>query len=318
MTRGDRLRRTLVAAVCLGSGIAFAALLPGSGAGADRGGHESCSSPSSHAPWPWPHSGQSTTEAPSQTEDSSDVEAAGKHDSPGCSPSDDRSSSPGGDHGTPTHHHGRPTHHHGTPTDQADPKHRPGSPTASPSGHEGTKTHGPQPTSPPVTSESGRLPGTSSPPPIGGGVGHPSGSPPGRESPTGTQTSEPSGPGQSTEPGTSTSAAGPPVVPPAGGGAATSAPRRTTAPTPGIASVPASDTTLTLGAENSTSTSTPAPPSQSDATSSSGPGQQVEVAAKSTVGSNDSVLLAVLLLCFTIAVSGVVLVAGRRSGRRAR
>ncbi|HYU04823.1 MAG TPA: hypothetical protein VEL02_13340 [Jatrophihabitantaceae bacterium] len=75
---------------------------------------------------------------------------------------------------------------------------------------------------------------------------------------------------------------------------------------------------MTLGAENSTSTSTPAPPSQSDSATSSGSGQRVEVAARSTAGANDSVLLAVLVLCFTIAVSGVVLVAGRRSGRRAR
>ncbi|HEY2984167.1 MAG TPA: hypothetical protein VGJ38_08455, partial [Jatrophihabitantaceae bacterium] len=86
--------------------------------------------------------------------------------------------------------------------------------------------------------------------------------------------------------------------------------------TPTIASVPASDTTLTLGAENSTST--PAPPSQSHSTAASGSGRRVEVAARSTAGANDSVLLAVLVLCFTIAVSGVVLVAGRRSGRRAR
>jgi len=64
--------------------------------------------------------------------------------------------------------------------------------------------------------------------------------------------------------------------------------------------------------------STSVPPSQSDTATSSGSGQRVEVAARSTAGANDSVLLAVLVLCFTIAVSGVVLVAGRRSGRRAR
>jgi hypothetical protein len=82
--------------------------------------------------------------------------------------------------------------------------------------------------------------------------------------------------------------------------------------------VPASQTTLTLGAVN---TSTPSVPPSRTTTTTQTSGQSsspFEVAAKSSVGANDSALLAVLVLGFTIAVSGVVLVAGRRGGRRTR
>jgi hypothetical protein len=47
-------------------------------------------------------------------------------------------------------------------------------------------------------------------------------------------------------------------------------------------------------------------------------GSQVEVAAKSAEGADDSLLLAALVLGFTFAVSGVVVAAGMRGGRRAR
>jgi hypothetical protein len=55
-----------------------------------------------------------------------------------------------------------------------------------------------------------------------------------------------------------------------------------------------------------------------DASTNSKNEAQAEQAARNAVGSraNDTLLLAVLVLGFAVAVSGVVIAAGRRGGRR--
>jgi hypothetical protein len=45
---------------------------------------------------------------------------------------------------------------------------------------------------------------------------------------------------------------------------------------------------------------------------------QFDLKANSAGGANDSVLLTSLVIVFALAVSGVVIVAGRRAGRRSR
>jgi hypothetical protein len=44
--------------------------------------------------------------------------------------------------------------------------------------------------------------------------------------------------------------------------------------------------------------------------------EHAEQGAKNAAGANDTLLLAALVLVFTVAVSGVVVAAGRRGGRR--
>jgi hypothetical protein len=88
---------------------------------------------------------------------------------------------------------------------------------------------------------------------------------------------------------------------------------------PVLGSAPASDTGLTLapagGGAAPPPASRPATQPSPRPTSSTGR-QQVEIAAKSTVGANDSILLSGLVMVFALAVSGVVVIAGRRAGRR--
>lgn len=74
----------------------------------------------------------------------------------------------------------------------------------------------------------------------------------------------------------------------------------------------AGDASKPTGQQND---SPPAPNSSANAGSNQASGEQ---AAKKAVGAgaDDTLLLAVLVLGFTVAVSGVVIVAGRRGGRR--
>ncbi len=89
--------------------------------------------------------------------------------------------------------------------------------------------------------------------------------------------------------------------------------------TPSLGSVPASNTTLTLAPASGAGVS---PPTGGNATSPPAPAprssqrQPVDVAAKSSVGADDSILLAGLVMVFALAVSGVVIIAGHRAGRR--
>jgi hypothetical protein len=106
------------------------------------------------------------------------------------------------------------------------------------------------------------------------------------------------------------------VGPTGGNDISHSAPSTTSDSTTGSSSHPSTTT------GSSSSTAGGDSPHTGDAQqSSSANGQdksQVEVAAKSAEGADDSLLLAALVLGFTFAVSGVVVAAGMRGGRRAR
>ncbi len=89
-----------------------------------------------------------------------------------------------------------------------------------------------------------------------------------------------------------------------------SAPR----PAPSLTRIPADQTTLTLPAGQ------PGPPRPAPSTRTGPPSEQrheVEVAANSLTAAGDSLVLIGLVLTFILAVSGLVLAAGRRRGRRA-
>jgi hypothetical protein len=88
------------------------------------------------------------------------------------------------------------------------------------------------------------------------------------------------------------------------------------APVPRLARVPAAQTVLTLAAAGpDPAQSTPASPAP---TSIGEANRRIEVAANSATAINDSLLLVGLLLGFVLAVSGLVLAAGRRGGLAAR
>jgi len=88
------------------------------------------------------------------------------------------------------------------------------------------------------------------------------------------------------------------------------------APAPSLARVPAAQTVLTLPAAGpDPAQSTPASPAP---TSIGEANRRIEVTANSATAINDSLLLVGLLLGFVLAVSGLVLAAGRRGGLTAR
>jgi hypothetical protein len=92
-----------------------------------------------------------------------------------------------------------------------------------------------------------------------------------------------------------------------------------------VGHVPPSTTTSSVGNGNPRA---PAPPSKpanqsdgsaqtTDASANSNHGAAEKAAKKADgAGADDTLLLAVLVLGFTVAVSGVVIAAGRRGGRR--
>src|SRR6266536_3656910 len=84
------------------------------------------------------------------------------------------------------------------------------------------------------------------------------------------------------------------------------------APPPSLARVPAAQTALTLAAAGpDPAQSTPASPAPAAIGEAN---RRIEVAANSATAINDSLLLVGLLLGFMLAVSGLVLAAGRRGG----
>ena len=88
------------------------------------------------------------------------------------------------------------------------------------------------------------------------------------------------------------------------------------APPPSLARVPAAQTALTLAAAGpGPAQSTPASPASASIGEAN---RRIEVAANSATAINDSLLLVGLLLGFMLAVSGLVLAAGRRGGLAAR
>ncbi len=88
------------------------------------------------------------------------------------------------------------------------------------------------------------------------------------------------------------------------------------APPPSLARVPAAQTALTLAAAGpDPAQSTPASPGTASIGEAN---RRIEVAANSATAINDSLLLVGLLLGFMLAVSGLVLAAGRRGGLAAR
>jgi len=83
------------------------------------------------------------------------------------------------------------------------------------------------------------------------------------------------------------------------------------APTSGLSRIPASGTVLTLGADHS---APPAQPSPRPTTSRSEPQHRVEVAPHAATTANASLVLTGAVFAFTLAVSGIVFAAGRRTG----
>ena len=86
------------------------------------------------------------------------------------------------------------------------------------------------------------------------------------------------------------------------------------APTPGLTRIAADRTTLTLTAGQP---NRPRPTRSTPTGSPSEQRHQVEVAANSTTAAGGSLVLVGLVLTFILAVSGLVLAAGHRRGRRA-
>jgi hypothetical protein len=86
------------------------------------------------------------------------------------------------------------------------------------------------------------------------------------------------------------------------------------APVSGLSRIPASGTVLTLGADQS---APPTQPSPRATTSRREPQHRVEVAPHAATTANASLVLTGGIFAFTLAVSGIVFAAGRRTGRRA-
>ncbi len=85
------------------------------------------------------------------------------------------------------------------------------------------------------------------------------------------------------------------------------------APTSGLSRIPASGTVLTLSADPS---APPTQPSLRTTSSRSEPQHRVEVAPHAATTANASFVLTGAVFAFTLAVSGIVFAAGRRTGRR--
>lgn len=85
------------------------------------------------------------------------------------------------------------------------------------------------------------------------------------------------------------------------------------APTSSLSRVPTSGTVLTLSADQS---APPTQPSPRATTSTSEPQHRIEVAPHTATTANASLVLTGAVFAFTLAVSGIVFAAGRRTGRR--
>jgi len=85
------------------------------------------------------------------------------------------------------------------------------------------------------------------------------------------------------------------------------------APAPGLSRIPASGTVLTLSADQ---TAPPTQPSPRATASRIEPQHRVEVAPHAATTANASFVLTGGVFAFTLAVSGIVFAAGRRTGRR--
>jgi hypothetical protein len=94
--------------------------------------------------------------------------------------------------------------------------------------------------------------------------------------------------------------------------AAPAAPGAPAASTPSLTRIPAAGTVLTLSAEPAS----PTPSSSRATTSTREQRHRIEVAPHAATTANASPVLTAAVFAFTLAVSGIVFVAGRRTGRR--